>query len=204
MALSTLAAFWGVSLLFLLTPGVDWAYTISAGLRGRRYIPAALGLTSGHFFVTLLVGGGIGVAIANTPAAMTVLTFAGAVYLLWLGTGILRNPSVPEQGEDFQEDSWIKWAIKGFVISGMNPKVFLLFVALLPQFTDPSSHWPLAVQMAVLGLLEVITCAVVYLLLGCSCRRILQTRPAAARTVSRLSGVLMIIIGTALMAEKLI
>jgi threonine/homoserine/homoserine lactone efflux protein len=40
-------AFWGVSALFVLTPGADWAYAITAGLQ-RRVLPAVLGLLTGH------------------------------------------------------------------------------------------------------------------------------------------------------------
>ncbi|EMV8748367.1 LysE family translocator, partial [Escherichia coli] len=42
MLLSTFAAFWAVSILFVITPGVDWAYTIAAGMRDRA-IPPAVG-----------------------------------------------------------------------------------------------------------------------------------------------------------------
>ena len=86
--------------------------------------------------------------------------------------------------------------------SGLNPKVLLLFLALLPQFTDPLSTWPIPTQLLALGALHAVSCAVVYLLVGFSAQAVLQTRPSAARTVSRVSGVLMAIIALVLLAEQ--
>jgi threonine/homoserine/homoserine lactone efflux protein len=94
--------------------------------------------------------------------------------------------------------------VKGLGISGLNPKVFLLFLALLPQFTEPNAAWPIAVQIAVLGLVHVASCAVVYTGVGTGARRVLRARPAAARAVSRFSGAAMVVIGVVLLAEPLV
>ena len=94
-------------------------------------------------------------------------------------------------------------AAKGLGISGLNPKVFLLFLALLPQFTDPDADWPLAVQIAVLGLVHVASCAVVYPGVGTGARVVLRARPAAARVVTRFSGTAMVVIGVLLLVEQL-
>ncbi|CNG75257.1 homoserine/homoserine lactone efflux protein [Yersinia enterocolitica] len=202
MPLSVISAFWVVSILFVITPGVDWAYAISAGLRGRVFIPAVLGMLGGHFIATLVVAAGVGALIAGTPAAMIALTVMGSAYLLWLGIGMIRHPSVPEKSQDGVSGSWRHWALRGLCVSGLNPKVFLLFLALLPQFTSPESLWPLPVQMTVLGILHVFTCGVVYLLVGYFSRAVLQTRPQAAMRVSQVSGGLMIIIALILIAEQ--
>ena len=44
MAMSFVAGFWLVSFLLIVTPGADWAYTISAGIHGQRIVPAVAGL----------------------------------------------------------------------------------------------------------------------------------------------------------------
>ncbi|CNI44188.1 putative LysE type translocator [Yersinia massiliensis] len=201
MSVSMFAAFWAVSVLFVITPGADWAYAISAGIRGRRVMPAVAGMLGGHLIATLIVATGIGSIIAGTPGVLSVLTVAGAGYLLWLGIGMLSHPSAPvvDQGED--AGSSMKWALKGFCISGLNPKVFLLFLALLPQFTDVHAAWPLPMQMTALGLVHVVSCAVVYLLVGYGSGTMLRTRPRAAQNVSQISGGLMIIIALLLLVE---
>lgn len=201
MPLSMFAAFWAVSVLFVITPGADWAYAISAGIRGRRVIPAVAGMLGGHVVATLIVAAGVGSIIAGAPGVLSALTIAGAVYLLWLGIGLFRHPSVPAAGQGDETGSPFKWALKGFCISGLNPKVFLLFLALLPQFTDVRAEWPLPLQMAALGLVHVFSCGVVYLIVGYGSGKVLGTRPRAAQMVSRISGGLMIVIAILLLAE---
>lgn len=156
MEMSFIASFWLVSFLLIITPGADWAYTISAGINGRRVIPAVAGLMSGHLLATLIVVAGIGVLIANHPLALSTLTLLGAGYLMWLGIAILRHPPTPGAQQN-SAGSWNRWAIKGLCISGLNPKVFLLFLALLPQFTDPRGSWSLAQQMSALGGIHLVT-----------------------------------------------
>jgi hypothetical protein len=119
--MSVLAAFWAVSLLFVITPGADWAYAISAGMRGRWVMPAVAGMLSGHFLVTLIVAAGVGSLIAGHPLALTLLTLAGCVYLLWLGGNLLlarrcRRPGRAARGVGS------RWALKGFCVSGLNPR----------------------------------------------------------------------------------
>jgi threonine/homoserine/homoserine lactone efflux protein len=93
--------------------------------------------------------------------------------------------------------------VRGLGVSALNPKGLLIFLALLPQFTDPRGNWPPAAQLGVLGLVFVASCAVFYLCLGSVARRVLSSRPAAARAISRLSGAAMIVIGALLLADRL-
>src|SRR5687768_8174901 len=152
---ATIAAFWGVSMLFVLTPGADWAYAIAAGLRHRTVVPAVGGLLAGHLAATAVVAAGVAALVAGTPLVLTLLTVVGAAYLVWLGIGTLTDPMGPLAGAEQAPGSWTRLALRGFGISGLNPKVFLLFLALLPQFTDPSAAWPLGGQIVALGLVHV-------------------------------------------------
>ncbi|MGL5966720.1 MAG: LysE family translocator [Kluyvera sp.] len=202
MEMSLVAGFWLVSFLLIMTPGADWAYTISAGIHGRTIVPAVAGLISGHLLATIVVVAGVGVLIAGHPLALSALTLLGACYLLWLGISLLRHPAEVTRACQ-QSGGWNQWAMKGLCISGLNPKVFLLFLALLPQFTDPQGQWPIALQMSALGLMHLITCTIIYLLVGYGSRALLTSRPQAARVVSRVSGTLMVAIAALLLVEQL-
>lgn len=100
-------------------------------------------------------------------------------------------------------ESALRQALRGAGISGLNPKVFLLFLALLPHFINPGADWPVTLQILTLGLVHVTSCAVVYLAVGTGTRRVLRARPAAL-TVTRFSGAAMIVIGAVLLFEQLI
>ena len=87
-------------------------------------------------------------------------------------------------------------------ISGLNPKGMLLFLAVLPQFIRPDAPLPVAAQTGVLGLLHMACCALVYLAVGVLARTLLASRPKAAQVVTRISGVMMIVIGVLLLMER--
>jgi threonine/homoserine/homoserine lactone efflux protein len=207
MAASSVLAFWAVALLLIVVPGADWAFTIGAALRGRLVAPAVGGLVVGYTAMTLVVAAGVGALVAGTPVAMTVLTVAGGLYLTWLGAKTLTNPVSPvaAAGEADGAASGGGWATlaRGVGVSGLNPKGLLLFIALLPQFTDSQWDWPVAVQISLLGLVFTLTCAAFYALIGLFAQTVLHARPTAARVVSRLSGAGMIAIGASLLLEHL-
>lgn len=203
MSASSVVAFWATALLLIIVPGPDWAFTLSAGLHGRSAVPAIGGLVLGYAGITIVVAGGVGALVAHSPAALTVLTVAGGLYLIWHGAMTLAKPSTPATATDASANTGWDTLVKGIGVSGLNPKGLLLFLALLPQFTDPRDSWPLAGQIGVLGLAFILTCAVFYLCLGSLARIILHTRPAAVRVVSRLAGAAMILIGALLLVERL-
>jgi threonine/homoserine/homoserine lactone efflux protein len=204
MAIGTVMAFWAVSFLLVLVPGADWAYAIAAGLRDRSVLPAVAGLLAGYVALTAVVAAGVAALIARSPVLLAVLTTLGALYLLWLGATTVARPSAPRAAAEQSSQSRVRRAAKGAGISGFNPKALLLFLALLPQFITRSASWPVAAQIALLGLVHTANCAMVYTSVGVTARRVLRTRPATAAVVTRCSGAAMIVIGIVLLAERLL
>ncbi|MFI8325579.1 LysE family translocator [Streptomyces sp. NPDC085529] len=204
MDTTTLAAFLAVDLLLVVTPGADWAYAISAGLRDRSVVPAVAGLLTGHAAYALVAVAGLAVIVASSPAALTALTVAGAGYLLWLGWGLLRQPAAtPAADREGTGGSPLRVLLKGAGTSGLNPKALLLYFSLFPQFIDPVTGWPVAAQTGLLSTVHLTACAVVYLAVAVLARTVLSSRPSAARAVTRVSGAMMIAIGALLLAERL-
>ncbi|MGW0518692.1 LysE family translocator [Crossiella sp. NPDC003009] len=200
MPASNLLAFWAVAALLIAVPGADWAFAIAAGLR-RQALAAATGITLGYLAMTAVLAAGLGLLITSTPVALTALTVTGACYLAWLGARTLRNPSSPTTSGD-TTTSPRQTVLQGFAVSALNPKGLLVFVALLPQFTTQAAPWPIPLQLATLGLAFTATCAVVYLCVAATAHAVLRARPSAARVVSRVSGASMIVIGAALVLER--
>ena len=159
------------------------------------------GLLLGHLAATLVVAAGVAALVAKLPVAMMLLTIAGSGYLLWLGVGMLLNPAVPNTEGVPIAGSYASWTLRGFCVSGLNPKVLLLFLALLPQFTDRTAAYPIPLQIIILGSVHVLSCAVVYVAVGLGSKAVLSTRPRVARVVSRVSGGVMIAIALVLLAE---
>ncbi|HEY6500641.1 MAG TPA: LysE family translocator [Streptosporangiaceae bacterium] len=208
MNLSAVLAFWGVCLVLIIVPGADWAFVVSTGLRGRSVVPAVGGLVLGYTVLTAVVAAGVGTLVARDPVLLTALTVAGGGYLIWRGAATLAAPA-----PDLRPASAAPapapvpapvgpTLARGLGVSGLNPKGLLLFLALLPQFTDRQESWPLPGQLALLGVVFTVTCGAFYLGLGSVVRAILLPRPWTARAVTRLSGASMIVIGAVLLAER--
>lgn len=204
MSISILASFWFVSFLFIVTPGADWAYAMSAGIRGRpAVVPSVLGLLLGHLAATFIISVGIGNVIAGIPGFLKLLTLAGASYLLWLGINMILHPAVVKGVESQHSFKWSSCILKGVCVSGLNPKLFLIFLALLPQFIDTNALWPVQMQIIALGSVHIVSCGIIYLLVGFGSQILLQSRPTAAQIVSRISGVAMVIIALLLSIDQL-
>jgi threonine/homoserine/homoserine lactone efflux protein len=211
MTLTSVLAFWAISILLIIVPGADWAFVISAGLRGRSVLPAVGGLMLGYTVLTVVVAAGVGTLVAREPVLLTVLTVAGGGYLIWRGAATLAAPApVPELRPDLGVAGAPGPAAvpagptvaRGLGVSGLNPKGLLLFLALLPQFAGRAGSWPLPGQLALLGVVFTLSCGAFYLGLGSVVRAVLLPRPWLARAVTRLSGAAMVVIGVALLAER--
>ena len=195
-------AFWGVSMLFIMSPGADWSYAISAGIH-KRVLPSVTGLLFGHLLATLIVAAGLGLVLAQHPQALMTLSLLGAAYLAWMGWQMFRQPAAPSAGEQMDDTHWGRWCWKGFCVSGLNPKVLLLFLALLPQFIRPNQDSSITVQILALGLVHIISCAAVYFAVGFASQAVLSARPKAAWVVGKVSGVMMVGIALLIAFEQL-
>ena len=201
-------AFVLVAVALACTPGVDWAYSITAGLRRRSFVPAVAGLCGGYVLHTVLLVAGLAAVLSGMPGVLTWITIAGAGYLLWLGTSTIRS----WRGASFSAAdavgrpvaSQFRTFLQGMGTRGINPKGLLFFVALIPQFVSAEAPLPVPVQSGLLGLTFVALTALVYTCVALLSRTLLQSRPGAARVVTLASGIIMVALGVMLLAEQLI
>ena len=201
------SAFVLVAAALACTPGVDWAYSITAGLRQRSFVPAVAGLCGGYILHTLLMVGGISALLAGMPGVLGWITVAGAAYLLWLGVSTLRSwrgaSFGPAAAVGNPASNQFRTFLQGMGTSGINPKGLLFFVALVPQFVSPEAPLPVPVQSGLLGLTFVLLAAVVYTCVALLARKLLQSRPGAAGKITLASGIIMVALGVALLCEQL-
>ncbi|MDE8670855.1 LysE family translocator [Pseudarthrobacter sp. H3Y2-7] len=198
-------AFVLVAAALACTPGVDWAYSISAGLRQRSFVPAVAGLCGGYVLHTLLMVVGLAALLSGLPGLLGWLTVAGAAYLLWLGISTLRSwrgASFSAADAAGKPVNQLRTFLQGMGTSGINPKGLLFYVALVPQFVSPEATLPLPVQSGLLGLTFVLLAGIVYTCVALLARKLLKSRPGAARAVTLASGVIMVLLGAVLLAEQ--
>lgn len=125
-------------LLLNITPGADMALigARSASLGFRAGAAAALGVGAGCVVHVAAAALGLSALVASSATAFTLLRWAGAAYLVWLGIGLLRSrpANVAAAPATSAANSFVRVFAQGFLTNALNPKVALFFLAFVPQF----------------------------------------------------------------------
>src|SRR5919201_6705414 len=155
---SALLGFALVCLGLVLTPGPNMMYLISRSITQgpAAGIVSLGGVALGFVFYMLCAAFGITALLFAVPYAYDALRFAGAAYLLWLAWQALKpNGRSPFQVKKLAFDGPRKLFAMGFVTNLLNPKIAMLYLALLPQFIDPSIG-SILLQSVVLGTIQIV------------------------------------------------
>ena len=155
---ASLIGFALLALGIVLTPGPNMIYVISRSLtRGPAAGIVSLGgVALGFVCYMLCAAFGITALLFAVPYAYDALRFAGAAYLLWLAWQALKpGGRSPFQVKKLKVDSPRKLFAMGLLTNLLNPKIAMLYLALLPQFIDPSEGGVL-MQSITLGAIQII------------------------------------------------
>jgi threonine/homoserine/homoserine lactone efflux protein len=152
-----LLAFGLAALVLIAIPGPSVVFVIGRALAYGRAVALAtvLGNSLGLLVILVLVGCGLGVVVQESIAVFTVLKLLGAAYLVYLGVQAIRHRrgfDVAASGVPAPTLSRGRALRQGFVVGVSNPKAFMIFAAVLPQFVDRGQGHVQA-QMVLLGLL---------------------------------------------------
>lgn len=162
-----LLGFISAAVLLTLMPGPDILFVITQSItRGRKAgIVFASGLCTGLIVHITAVSLGVSVLLMNSPLAFTILKFAGAAYLFYLGIKAFlaryKNHFVLETGGSATG----KLYRKGILMNILNPKVILFFLAFFPQFIDKGVGNPI-LQVLLLGLIFMIQAFLIFSLVA--------------------------------------
>jgi threonine/homoserine/homoserine lactone efflux protein len=150
---TTLGLFAVAAVILLVTPGPAVLYIVARSVeQGRRAgIVSALGIQAGTLVHVAAAAFGVSALLVSSALAFSVLKYAGACYLVYLGVRTLvgkdaeARPSAPPR-----ERSLLRLFLQGVVVNVLNPKTALFFLAFLPQFVNPA-HGAVVSQVLVLG-----------------------------------------------------
>jgi threonine/homoserine/homoserine lactone efflux protein len=137
-----LAAFLVASLVLAATPGPGVLYIVTRTLaQGRRAgLASVAGVAAGNLGNALAASLGLAALLAVSTLAFSVVKFAGAAYLVWLGIKALRAPPLAAASAPGAAPPPLRRILRdGFVVALLNPKTALFFAAFLPQFIDPAA-----------------------------------------------------------------
>lgn len=154
--ISTILLFSVAATALLLIPGPVVMYTVARSIeQGRRaglvsVVAAGIGDLCQVAAATL----GLSSILLSSALAFTVIKYAGAAYLIYLGIQTLRTPKTAHDTALPEPQPLRHIFLQGVAVSVLNPKTALFFLAFLPQFVHPAQG-SVSLQIFVLGLLFV-------------------------------------------------
>lgn len=206
MSIELWLAFVAASVILLVIPGPTILTVISYSVaHGRRVnIPLVVAVALGDSTALVLSILGLGALLAASAFWFTVIKTAGGIYLLYLGVKLLRAGVAPvDPTRSAMPGSRWKLFANTYLVTALNPKGIVFFVAFLPQFIDPSASvsrqlWILAVTFVTMATVN----ATLYAVFAASARKLLAS-PRAQRRFSIAGGSLLSVAGVwALLAKR--
>jgi threonine/homoserine/homoserine lactone efflux protein len=152
---ASLGLFIAAALVLLLTPGPAVLYIVARSIEQGRLagFVSDLGIHTATLVHVLAAALGLSALLASSAVAFSIVKYAGAAYLVWLGLKKIFGPAeTPELGAGLTRTRYARLFRDGFIVNLFNPKTALFFLAFLPQFVDVS-RGHIATQIVVLGLL---------------------------------------------------
>jgi threonine/homoserine/homoserine lactone efflux protein len=181
------------------TPGPDVIYILTRGIaQGRRAaLISVAGVCSGYLVHTVLSVFGLSALIYASAGLFTAVKYAGSIYLIYIGLGMLRSKAPIAKLGDKQQFSVRRMFLTGMTTSLLNPKGLLLFFAFFPLFVDTQAG-DVPQQLAVIGVLFTLIVAAAcstYGLLSGSIGNGLSRSPMTGRLMKWLTGTVFVGLG---------
>ncbi|MER2508544.1 LysE family translocator [Amaricoccus sp.] len=199
MTIEIWLGFVAASAVLLVIPGPTILLVVSYALgRGWKVAaPVATGVALGDLTAMTLSMLGVGALLAGSAALFTAVKWIGAGYLVFLGIKLWRAGAAFEAEARTEAAAPGRMLAHAWLVTTLNPKSIVFFVAFLPQFLDPARpFWP---QMAVFEATFVTLAfanAFGYALLAARARRLAES-PRAIRLFNRAGGTALIAAGAA-------
>ncbi len=131
------------AIILNLTPGVDTMYILTRSVsQGKRAgLVSVAGIMTGCVVHVLCAAFGLSLILSTSARAFTIIKWAGAFYLIFLGIKILMDKKTAFETADnkFAQGDLLKIYQQGVITNVLNPKVALFFLSFLPQFINPSA-----------------------------------------------------------------
>jgi leucine efflux protein len=194
MGISDIWTFVAAVVVFLAIPGPGtFALITATGQGGRRGGYAALGgVIVGDQVLMWLAVAGVAALLAANPLLFKGVQYLGAAYLVWIGIQLLR--AKPGSGTGVIKMETGRFFRQGLLITLLNPKAIVFYMAFFPLFIDPAKHLGLptfATMAALIAVIAFIYCTGIILIGHALAARVRANR-AIGTWLERAAGVFLV------------
>jgi leucine efflux protein len=205
------------AILIILLPGPNSLYVLalSAERGWQKGLWASVGIVVGDAIIMLSVALGAATVLASSPLTYNLLRLSGAIYLAWLGLGIIRSGLKRFQAKEVTaETSSVLQAggimrlhpfLAALLLALTNPKAIFFFVSFFTQFVDPDFHQPAFGFFYLAVVTQLISMAYLAILIGAGqyCLGLAKAHPNIAASLWLTTGMLFIAFSLRLLLELL-
>ena len=180
-------------IVFLAIPGPGNLALVTSTSKGgvRGGLAATLGLIAGDQVLMWLAVAGVATLLATSPRLFAAVQWLGAAYLAWMGWRMLRAKPGDAPVLQIRAGQYFRQAL---LITLLNPKAIVFYMAFFPLFVDPLQHRGLltfAVMAATIAALTFVY-GVLAVWLTRRFAQHLRANPAVLRWLNRVAGTLLI------------
>lgn len=204
MGITDLGTFVVAVILFLMLPGPGTFTLLTASARGgvRAGYATLAGLMLGDQILIAIAATGVAALLQAHPLLFAGLRYVGAVYLVWVGINLLREPGAGSHGSGTVQYGR-RWFRQALLVGVLNPKAILFYMAFFPLFIDPARQRGALTLMTMAGLIALLSigwCSVL-IFAGQFIARRLAGYPRVGVWLRRMVGVCLIVFGVRLGLE---
>ena len=193
--------FFSAAFALNIAPGPDLLFVLSRTVaQGKKVgLASAAGVSTGALVHVAAAAFGLSALLATSAVAFSLVKYAGACYLLYLGISALRSGGTRFDMLGKSPKTLRPWQAfrQGVFIDVLNPKVAIFFMAFLPQFVRPG-HGSVSMQLLILGLLVIAVAVVVdasFVLAAARTTGYFRHHPKMSQWLDRLLGSIFIGLG---------
>jgi leucine efflux protein len=203
LGVSDYGAFIVAIIVFLMVPGPGNLALLTSTAKGgvRGGMAACLGVILGDQVLMWLAVAGVAALLKANPALFHGVQWLGAGYLAWLGCRMLLAKPGAAPILEIKPRHYLRQAM---MITLLNPKAIIFYMAFFPLFVDPAQHLGLitfAFMAATIACLTLLYC-IIAIALSRALSKHLQSNPKVSIFLEKLAGVLLISFGLKLLAER--
>jgi threonine/homoserine/homoserine lactone efflux protein len=182
LGITDYGAFCAAILVFLALPGPGTFALLTSTAKGgfRAGAACTAGVILGDQVLLWLAVAGVAALLAAYPAVFKAVQYLGAAYLAWIGLKLLFAKPGSASPVTIHPR---QYARQGFLITLLNPKAIVFYMAFFPLFVDPARHQGLVTFGAMALTIALITAA--YALLLCACAQVVSEQVRQHRRLGR-------------------